>query len=91
MQDSWSRSASGFIAGGQIGYNYQFQNNVVVGLEADIEWSDLDAKTSGVYDDGDGISATVPRSSGSAPCALASAMRSTRFLSMAPAVPPTAR
>jgi outer membrane immunogenic protein len=45
--DTWSHSAGGFIGGGQIGYNYQFENNVVVGLEADFEWSDLDAKTSG--------------------------------------------
>jgi outer membrane immunogenic protein len=27
----------GFIGGGQIGYNYQFYNNFVVGLEADIQ------------------------------------------------------
>ena len=46
-EDSWSRSASGFIAGGQIGYNYQFLNNVVLGIEADIEWSDIDATRSG--------------------------------------------
>jgi outer membrane immunogenic protein len=46
-EQSWSHSAGGFIAGGQIGYNYQFSNNVVVGLEADIEWSDIDATTSG--------------------------------------------
>jgi outer membrane immunogenic protein len=28
---------SGFIGGGQIGYNYQFANNFVVGFEADIQ------------------------------------------------------
>ena len=28
---------SGFIGGGQLGYNYQFSNSFVVGLEADIE------------------------------------------------------
>lgn len=28
---------SGFIGGGQIGYNYQFRNNFVVGLEADLQ------------------------------------------------------
>ncbi|MFY9628205.1 MAG: outer membrane beta-barrel protein, partial [Methylocystis sp.] len=30
-------STSGFIGGGQIGYNYQFYNNFLVGLEADIQ------------------------------------------------------
>jgi outer membrane immunogenic protein len=30
-------STSGFIGGGQIGYNYQFANSFVVGLEADIQ------------------------------------------------------
>jgi outer membrane immunogenic protein len=30
-------STSGFIGGGQIGYNYQFANNFVVGIEADIQ------------------------------------------------------
>jgi outer membrane immunogenic protein len=32
-----SVSRSGFIGGGQIGYNYQFANNFVVGIEADIQ------------------------------------------------------
>jgi outer membrane immunogenic protein len=27
----------GFIGGGQVGYNYQFQNNFLVGIEADIQ------------------------------------------------------
>ncbi|MEW6255013.1 MAG: outer membrane protein [Pseudomonadota bacterium] len=34
-------SANGFIGGLQAGYNWQFANNVVIGLEADIEWADL--------------------------------------------------
>lgn len=29
----------GWVAGGQIGYNYQFTNNVVVGIEADFQWT----------------------------------------------------
>ena len=34
------RSApSGFIGGGQIGYNWQYSPLIVVGLEADIQWS----------------------------------------------------
>lgn len=36
-----SQSSSGFFAGGQIGYNYQFANNVVLGLETDLQWSDI--------------------------------------------------
>ncbi|HSI42491.1 MAG TPA: outer membrane protein [Xanthobacteraceae bacterium] len=31
----------GWFGGGQIGYNYQFTNNVVVGLEADFEFADM--------------------------------------------------
>lgn len=31
----------GFLFGGQIGYNYQFQNNVVLGIEADFQGDDV--------------------------------------------------
>jgi len=34
---------SGFIAGGQIGYNWQFHPNWVVGVEGDISWTNADA------------------------------------------------
>lgn len=34
-------NSSGFFAGGQIGYNYQLANNVVIGLETDLQWSDI--------------------------------------------------
>jgi len=34
-------NANGFVGGGQIGYNYQFANNVVIGLEGDYQWSDI--------------------------------------------------
>ena len=35
-------TSSGFLAGGQIGYNYQFQNsNFVLGGEADIDWTSI--------------------------------------------------
>ncbi|WP_332116708.1 outer membrane protein [Azorhizobium caulinodans] len=37
-----STNSSGFFAGGQIGYNYQFANNVVLGLETDLQWSGID-------------------------------------------------
>lgn len=38
---SASLNSSGFFVGGQIGYNYQFSNNVVLGIEADLQWSDI--------------------------------------------------
>ena len=33
--------SDGFMGGGQIGYNYQFHNNVVLGIEADLTYSDV--------------------------------------------------
>ena len=33
--------SSGFIAGGQVGYNYQFANNFILGVESDFQWSDI--------------------------------------------------
>lgn len=36
-----SLTSSGFFVGGQIGYNYQFANNVVLGIETDLQWSDV--------------------------------------------------
>lgn len=38
-------SANGFIGGLQAGYNYQFANNVVLGLEADIDWTSMGSNT----------------------------------------------
>jgi outer membrane immunogenic protein len=37
-------NSSGFFVGGQIGYNYQFANNVVLGIETDLQWSDISGK-----------------------------------------------
>jgi len=34
-------SSNGFVGGGQLGYNYQFANNVVLGVEADFDWADI--------------------------------------------------
>ncbi|MFS8038822.1 outer membrane protein [Xanthobacter sp. AM11] len=46
-----SLNSSGFFAGGQVGYNYQFANNVVLGLETDLQWSGVQARVSGTaYD-----------------------------------------
>ena len=38
-------NASAFLAGGQIGYNYQFSPNWLVGVEADGSWTRLHAST----------------------------------------------
>jgi outer membrane immunogenic protein len=37
---SFSGQADGFVGGGQAGYNWQY-NNVVFGIETDIQWADL--------------------------------------------------
>jgi outer membrane immunogenic protein len=37
----------GFVAGGQIGYNFQW-NWLVLGAEADIQWSDIDGSTDNI-------------------------------------------
>ena len=42
--NSTSLNSSGFFAGGQIGYNYQFANNVVLGVETDLQWSGIEGK-----------------------------------------------
>ncbi|MBB3771889.1 MULTISPECIES: outer membrane protein [Ancylobacter] len=33
----------GFVGGGQVGVNYQFDNNVVIGIEADLQGGDVSA------------------------------------------------
>lgn len=40
--------ASGFTIGAQAGYNYQLNSNWAVGIEADISYQDIGAKTSGL-------------------------------------------
>lgn len=37
--DTYDAGSDGFTIGGQIGYNYQLQNNVVIGVEADINYA----------------------------------------------------
>ena len=39
----------GFAGGGQIGYNYQFANNFVVGIEADIQGTTLESPRGNVF------------------------------------------
>lgn len=45
-----SITSSGFIAGGQVGYNYQFANNVVVGVETDLQWSGIEGRADAALD-----------------------------------------
>jgi opacity protein-like surface antigen len=35
--------ANGFFVGGEAGYDYQFSNNLVLGVETDMQWSDIQA------------------------------------------------
>jgi outer membrane immunogenic protein len=39
--DNQSHRLGGGFAGGQAGYNYQFHNNVVLGIESDFQWSEI--------------------------------------------------
>ncbi|WP_029005647.1 outer membrane protein [Azorhizobium doebereinerae] len=39
--DANGLNPDGWLGGGQVGYNYQFQNNMLVGLEADVQGSDI--------------------------------------------------
>ncbi|MFB9948290.1 outer membrane protein [Rhizobium puerariae] len=41
LGDFGSVDVSGFAGGGQIGYNFQFDNNWVIGLEADFQGADI--------------------------------------------------
>lgn len=48
---SWSHGAAraaGFMAGGQLGYNWRFDNQVVIGVESDAQWSDVGRAAHGV-------------------------------------------
>lgn len=40
--------AKGWFAGGQVGYNYQFGNNIVAGIEADLMGGDIGASAGGL-------------------------------------------
>ncbi|WP_246668445.1 MULTISPECIES: outer membrane protein [Bradyrhizobium] len=43
----FSLTSSGFFGGGQIGYNHQYNSNVVLGLEADFQWSGIEGRFEG--------------------------------------------
>ncbi len=39
--DAYGVNPDGWLGGGQVGYNFQFQNNVLVGLEADVDAANI--------------------------------------------------
>ena len=43
-----STGRSGFIGGGQVGFNYEF-SNLVLGVEGDVDWTSLSATGGGVF------------------------------------------
>jgi outer membrane immunogenic protein len=47
LDGEFKLSSSGFFGGGQIGYNYQFDNSWVIGVEADFQWSGIEGELSG--------------------------------------------
>ena len=47
LKGAFDLTSSGFFGGGQIGYNYQFDNSWVIGVEADFEWSGIEGELSG--------------------------------------------
>jgi outer membrane immunogenic protein len=65
-----SLDQSGFIGGGQIGYNYQWGSNVVVGLEADIQGTTLRANGRYAGVSQDNTAWQDPRVPGLMPCSL---------------------
>jgi outer membrane immunogenic protein len=56
LSSSWnnSMSPSGVVGGGQIGYNYQYNPYIVVGVEADAQASDMNG-SNGYYGSGTGL------------------------------------
>ena len=48
LADAYGLSPKGWFGGGQLGVNYQFQNNVVAGLEADVDGGDISDSSLGV-------------------------------------------
>ncbi|QTL02308.1 porin family protein [Aquabacter sp. L1I39] len=46
--DYYGVSPDGWFGGGQVGYNYQFQNNMLVGVEADLQGSDISGSANNV-------------------------------------------
>jgi outer membrane immunogenic protein len=53
---SFSTSHSGFLGGGQVGFNYQV-SNIVLGVEGDFDWTSLNATGNSVFFPGIGAGA----------------------------------
>lgn len=45
--------ADGWLVGGFVGYNYQFPSALVIGIEADLDWTGIDGDDNGDGDNGD--------------------------------------
>lgn len=56
--DDQAHRLGGGFAGGQVGYNYQFRNDVVLGVESDLQWSNV--RASNRSDSGVVFDATSP-------------------------------
>jgi outer membrane immunogenic protein len=50
LNGNFDLTSSGFFGGGQIGYNYQFDNSWVIGVETDFQWSGIKGELSGNAD-----------------------------------------
>lgn len=48
LADAYGVSPQGWFGGGQVGVNYQFQNNIVAGLEADVDGGDISGNALGL-------------------------------------------
>jgi len=55
----FNRSRDGFAAGGQVGCDYQFANNWVVGVQGLLDWTNIEADRASVLFPGDTIHARV--------------------------------
>ena len=55
----FSRSADGFAAGGQIGCDYQFASNWVVGAQLMVDWTDIEASRASALFPGNTIHAKL--------------------------------
>jgi outer membrane immunogenic protein len=58
LNGNFNLTSSGFFGGGQIGYNYQFDNSWVIGVEADFQWSGIEGELSGnasLFENGDPV------------------------------------
>ena len=57
--DEFSRSTNGFAAGGQIGCDYQFASNWVIGVQFMADWTDIEASRASVLFPGNTLHAKL--------------------------------